>query len=302
MDFAKLMEILKMLSGPLIGAVIGYFTNMIAVKMLFYPKREIRLLGRRLPLTPGVIPKGRPRLARSIGEVIETHLLTKEDITGHLLSEKVEQKAADAVMTCLAGNIGEEITAFSGWDVTEYEQKKAAFSQALSAQIVRALQSTNAVQTIVDSLAETLREKYSATPLKLLVNERTLKAVMQPTGDMLHTMIDEHGAETIAPILSEKLNEADSQSGLALLARFDVDEPTVRKAVIDVYRKIVDQCAEGILSSVHLSSLAEEKINAMPIDELERLVQEVMKKELNAIVNLGALIGFILGLFNLLLR
>ena len=39
MDFK---EILRMLSGPLIGAVIGYFTNLIAVKMLFYPKREIR--------------------------------------------------------------------------------------------------------------------------------------------------------------------------------------------------------------------------------------------------------------------
>ncbi len=30
-------EIVRMLSGPLVGAVIGYFTNMIAVKMLFYP-------------------------------------------------------------------------------------------------------------------------------------------------------------------------------------------------------------------------------------------------------------------------
>ena len=46
--------------------------------------------------------------------------------------------------------------------------------------------------------------------------------------------------------------------------------------------------------------LIEDKINAMSIDELEKLVQDVMKKELNAIINLGALIGFILGLLNLL--
>ena len=45
--------------------------------------------------------------------------------------------------------------------------------------------------------------------------------------------------------------------------------------------------------------MVEEKINAMPIDELERLIYDVMKKELNAIINLGALIGFILGLLNL---
>lgn len=90
MDFT---EILKLLSGPIIGAVIGYFTNMIAVKMLFYPQKEIRLFGRRLPFTPGVIPKGRARLAASVGTVIEKHLLTREDITRHLLSEQAEKKS-----------------------------------------------------------------------------------------------------------------------------------------------------------------------------------------------------------------
>ena len=37
---------LQMLAGPIVGAVIGYFTNYIAVKMLFFPKKEIRLYSR----------------------------------------------------------------------------------------------------------------------------------------------------------------------------------------------------------------------------------------------------------------
>ena len=45
--------------------------------------------------------------------------------------------------------------------------------------------------------------------------------------------------------------------------------------------------------------MVEDKINAMSVDELERVVLEVMKSELNMIVNLGALIGFVLGLLNL---
>ena len=91
MDFT---EILKLLSGPIIGAVIGYFTNMIAVKMLFYPQKEIRLFGRRLPFTPGVIPKGRARLAASVGTVIEKHLLTMEDITRHKENQKSSRQSA----------------------------------------------------------------------------------------------------------------------------------------------------------------------------------------------------------------
>ena len=38
----------------------------------------------------------------------------------------------------------------------------------------------------------------------------------------------------------------------------------------------------------------------MEVEQLEDMVMEVMRKELNTIVNLGALIGFLLGLINLI--
>ena len=299
MDFT---EILKLLSGPIIGAVIGYFTNMIAVKMLFYPQKEIRLFGRRLPFTPGVIPKGRARLAASVGTVIEKHLLTREDITRHLLSEQAEKKVADTVMEKLSGNIKDEILALTDMDSETYEQRKAEIVKTVSVQIVNAIQSSGATDTIVTAFSEALKEKVNYTPLKLIVNDITLNAVIPPTKDMLDTMIDERGTEYIAPVVDKKLNESDSQSGLDLLAQFDLDEHTVRKAVIDAYRKIVIQSVDGILQSVNISSLVEEKINDMSIEEMEKLVQDVMKKELNAIVNLGALIGFILGIINVLIK
>ena len=289
-----------MLAGPLIGAVIGYFTNFIAVKMLFYPKKERRIFGKRIPLTPGVIPKGRSRIASAAGKVIENHLLTKDDIIQHLLSERTEKAVADAVVRKLSGNVREEIIAFAKTDSAVYEQKKAELSQALSIQIVSAIQSSDATETVLAAVAEALKQKVSATPLMLLVNDRTLNKVMQPTKEMLDQMIDERGTEYIAPIIDGKLKEAEQNSGLALLEHFEIDEQSVRNAVTNAYRNIVSQSVDGILQSVNISALVENKINAMPIDELERLVQDVMKKELNAIINLGALIGFILGLLNLL--
>ena len=44
--------------------------------------------------------------------------------------------------------------------------------------------------------------------------------------------------------------------------------------------------------------MIEDKINDMKTEELEKVVLTVMKKELDTIVNLGALIGFILGSLN----
>ena len=80
------MSIIHVLSGPVIGAVIGYCTNYIAVKMLFRPLRPVHLFGRQLPFTPGIIPKGQARLARAIGGVVGDTLLTEEDLQQMLLT------------------------------------------------------------------------------------------------------------------------------------------------------------------------------------------------------------------------
>lgn len=59
------------LVGPAMGGLIGYVTNDIAVRMLFRPHAAKRLFGRRLPFTPGLIPKERARLANAIGDVLD---------------------------------------------------------------------------------------------------------------------------------------------------------------------------------------------------------------------------------------
>ena len=69
---------LKYIAAPLIGALIGYCTNYIAVKMLFRPRHEKYFFGHKVPLTPGAIPKGKTRLAKSVGDVISNHLVTSE--------------------------------------------------------------------------------------------------------------------------------------------------------------------------------------------------------------------------------
>ena len=74
------MEILRMLAGPLIGAVIGYCTNYIAVKMLFRPYHPVKLCGRTLPFTPGIIPKRQPDLAKAVGKAVGENLFGEEEI------------------------------------------------------------------------------------------------------------------------------------------------------------------------------------------------------------------------------
>ena len=61
--------------------------------MLFRPRNEIKVLGHTLPFTPGAIPKNKPRLARAIGEVVETTFFGEETISAQFLSGEAEDNA-----------------------------------------------------------------------------------------------------------------------------------------------------------------------------------------------------------------
>lgn len=76
-----------------VGAIIGYFTNWLAIKMLFRPHYEKRIMGIKIPFTPGLIPKERARIAKRIGETVGVYLLSPETIIESLKDTNVEIKA-----------------------------------------------------------------------------------------------------------------------------------------------------------------------------------------------------------------
>ncbi|MCA2812248.1 MAG: DUF445 domain-containing protein [Microcystis sp. M090S1] len=65
---------------PIAGAIIGYFTNDVAIKMLFRPYKAIYIGKRPLPFTPGLIPRNQDRLAVRVSDTIMGSLLTPEEL------------------------------------------------------------------------------------------------------------------------------------------------------------------------------------------------------------------------------
>ncbi|MDR3335269.1 MAG: DUF445 family protein [Treponema sp.] len=84
-------NVLIWLVPPFIGAIIGYITNAVAIKMLFRPLKEVRLFGMRLPFTPGILPRQRHELADSIGRMVERDLLTPDILRQRLAREDIRQ-------------------------------------------------------------------------------------------------------------------------------------------------------------------------------------------------------------------
>lgn len=85
-------DIWLILSMALIGALIGGITNYLAIKMLFKPHRAIYIGKWRVPFTPGLIPKRRSDLARSLGKTVVDHLLTPKGMQARLIDESFQMK------------------------------------------------------------------------------------------------------------------------------------------------------------------------------------------------------------------
>ena len=62
---------------PIIAAIIGWFTNFLAVKMLFHPREKIKILFFEIQ---GVFPKRQQLLAVKIGKMVADDLLSVKDI------------------------------------------------------------------------------------------------------------------------------------------------------------------------------------------------------------------------------
>jgi uncharacterized membrane protein YheB (UPF0754 family) len=68
------------IAPPVVGGVIGYFTNDVAIKMLFRPYRPFYIGGRQVPFTPGLIPRNQERLAQRVSSTIMGSLLTPTEL------------------------------------------------------------------------------------------------------------------------------------------------------------------------------------------------------------------------------
>ncbi len=81
-------DLVNYISLPLIAALIGWFTNWVAVKMLFRPLRPVRVLGITFQ---GVVPRRQKELAEKVAETVEANLISHRDVQA--LLEKPETQA-----------------------------------------------------------------------------------------------------------------------------------------------------------------------------------------------------------------
>lgn len=90
-----------------IGAMIGWITNFIAIKMLFRPYKEMNFLFFKIQ---GLIPKRRSEIAVSIADTVQKELISLKDITNSLNADELEEKMGAVIDKILEEKLESEIT------------------------------------------------------------------------------------------------------------------------------------------------------------------------------------------------
>lgn len=296
------MEIITLLSGPIIGAIIGYFTNYIAVKMLFRPLHPIYLFGRQLPFTPGIIPKGQARLARAIGNVVGDTLLTEDDLQTILLSEEVKAHLREGMDDMLREKADMSLreVCLHVTDETGYDTGRAVMQEKLTDVISERVLDMQLGDTISQKVLEAVRQKVSGSLIGMMLSGDMLDSFAEPIRNGVDHYLEGNIDALLAPQVAMLWSEAEQKNINDVSQILQDANINLTDVVMKVYETLVTQKAVAMLQMLHLGKVAEQKVMSMKPDELEDLVMSVMKKELGAVVNLGALVGLLIGLLNLL--
>ena len=300
---------LHYLIGPAVGAVIGYITNDIAIRMLFRPHQAKYFMGIHIPFTPGIIPKEKVRIASSIGKAVSENLMNREVLEKSLLSDEMLEKMNDAI---------DEFVATQRDNDETIEQFASHYLSAEDIAAMRENTSTSIVKMIAGKLQDSHLGESIARMATEHVMEKTRKSVagrlgadmlLQPIAQLVEGFLAKHINEILtnnSQQMVENLVVTQSQELMnmtmsQLINGHDEQVAQIKKGIFNAYRVIITEHLPRILQDIDISTIIEQRINEMDMDEAEAIIFDVMKKELRAIVWLGALLGSIMGTINVLI-
>ena len=299
-------NVLFWLLPPLIGAFIGYITNLVAIKMLFRPLRQIRLLSLPLPFTPGILPKERHKLADSIGRMVEQELLTSEVLRERLARTEVREKIGSTL-----GNYTDQLLArpLASW----LEDRSDSF-------LLNDFLNDFINSDVFDSFLEEIIRNWTGDKVSTSGYDSDigswLKSRFRDIGEMFvpmtRTMIKKGLLKDVKnnrlgkPSFLRRALETipEKYPGISLgefLALGKQKKIKMDFLLAEKAASALDENIEGTLSSVDVKALVTDRINSLDMLRVEKIIIDVMAGQLKWINFFGGVLGALIGFSQVLL-
>jgi len=291
------------LIGPAVGAVIGYITNDIAIRMLFRPHQPKYVMGVHIPFTPGIIPKEKSRIAGAIGKAVSENLMNREVLEKSLLSDEMMSKIAGAIdeFVSTQSKNEETIEEFARHYLTEDDI--TAMRNNVTEGIVKMVTGKLQDSRLGESIARMATQHVMEKTRKSIAGKLGADMLLQPVAQLVEGILAKHINEIlhnnsqpmVEGLVVEQSSQLMSMTMRDLMMGHDEQVLQIKSGILNAYRVIITEHLPRILQDIDISGIIEQRINEMEMAEAEAIILDVMKKELRAIVWLGALLGSIMG-------
>jgi uncharacterized membrane protein YheB (UPF0754 family) len=277
---------LNLMLPPILGTLIGYFTNDIAIRMLFRPYRPWYVGRYRLPFTPGLIPSNQGRLASRIADTITRSLLTPEELQ-NIARRLLQLERTQAAIYWLLQ------TALNQVKLEEYKARTAKILAGILHDFLG--QSLPRLLRILarqeDFLAEQINQIFDrfllefrlSAPQAEQVADWLLELVLTP--DLLRRALVDFLTDETIDVIDQDLREQTTgtywvvanffgvRNGLMRLRRFCIEEP-----------ETANQRLAELMQSLGLKSRLTELIQELSLQNLPVVTMHKLRKQLRELV------------------
>jgi uncharacterized membrane protein YheB (UPF0754 family) len=293
------MSFIHIISGPVIGGLIGYITNYIAIKMLFRPLAPVFIGRFRLPLTPGVVPRRKDGLADILGNAVVAKFFNADDLeiifSSDYLGNAFAESIADAL--CDARACPRDLTE-SFADKEGLEKALDAAKEELCVRILAGILKADPASVIARAGAYRSRRRSRSAAAERLGDEIMASVVAAFSQDIEAYILSE-GKDELMPLLCAEFDEISREPVGDRVSAVFQDRTVLVELLRGLYGRFMRTCARRIVSTIDVGGMIAEKIKSMEAAEVESLVLCVVKKELRYVVWLGALLGVVIGAVNI---
>jgi len=266
------------LAIPLGAAVIGYFTNWVAIWMLFRPHKEKRILGVRIPFTPGLIPSRRGEMAERMGSAVARHLITEESIAARLDTPEVRAQIEEVLGRYLDGwlhrDLGSVESLIPERFREDWERLKGRLRERIRAQISRTLQDPRTESFLREKLEEQLQAALRK-PLRELLPGEWIHQLPEQLADGLTRFVEDPAFEERVRGLIDERVEAFLTGDKPLKAY--VPE-RVREAAYDKIRELLPLMLEKLVAVLEDERL-KKRIKIHLYELVDKLFAETFKED-----------------------
>lgn len=289
-----LLTILHYVSGPIIGAIIGAFTNYIAIKMLFRPLKPVKIGKFTLPFTPGVIPRHQEALADALSNTVYENFFTNTDIEGIFMTDEMTDSFSDGIYQLLSGvelsSLGDGLS----------EESKMKVKEAIYRKIHEMILNTDISGIVSNETEKIIRTKVKGGLVSsIILSDEITGRIASYAGRQVQDYIRENDVEILYPILEKQSAELKKMNLADLTEQAGIDRELIMETIKKGYRSFMGDTKQKIAETFHIKEFIHEKIMELDPGEIERLVNKAIKREMNYLVYLGALLGFIIGIVNI---